>query len=267
MSDRLSIGDFARITRLTVTALRHYHRVGLLEPAEVDSASSYRYYVVEQVPTALTIRRYRQLQVPVEDISALLRAPDERTRDRLLNEHLNRMRAQLQQTEHAIAALQALLTQPFGELDISWRHLDAQHAMAETDVIEREQLVVWWKAAIARVQEYAASTGPPPTVGGLFEHELFTGGRGRATVFSTVADPRLGSITVPGGSFAVAVHHGPHEMLDLTYAALGAYLTQTGEARPGVVQERYLVFKRDTPDQMRWQTEICWPAGRAPADG
>ena len=46
--------------------------------------------------TVLTIRRYRQLQMPVEDVSALLAAPDERTRARLLQEHLERMYAQLQ---------------------------------------------------------------------------------------------------------------------------------------------------------------------------
>jgi hypothetical protein len=31
---RLAIGDFSRMTHLSVKALRHYHDVGLLEPAE-----------------------------------------------------------------------------------------------------------------------------------------------------------------------------------------------------------------------------------------
>jgi DNA-binding transcriptional MerR regulator len=32
----LSIGDFSRATHMTVKTLRHYHQIGLLEPAEVD---------------------------------------------------------------------------------------------------------------------------------------------------------------------------------------------------------------------------------------
>ena len=32
----LSIGDFSRATHMTVRTLRHYHEVGLLEPAEVE---------------------------------------------------------------------------------------------------------------------------------------------------------------------------------------------------------------------------------------
>ena len=38
---RLAIGDFSRMTHLSVTALRHNHDVGLLEPAEVDPASGW----------------------------------------------------------------------------------------------------------------------------------------------------------------------------------------------------------------------------------
>ena len=34
----LSIGDFSRVTHLSVKALRHYHAIGLLPPAEVDGA-------------------------------------------------------------------------------------------------------------------------------------------------------------------------------------------------------------------------------------
>jgi DNA-binding transcriptional MerR regulator len=41
MQVRLAIGDFSRMTHLSVKALRHYHDVGLLVPAEVDPASGY----------------------------------------------------------------------------------------------------------------------------------------------------------------------------------------------------------------------------------
>ena len=40
----LSIGDFSRITHLSVKTLRRYHEAGLLQPAEVDPHTGYRYY-------------------------------------------------------------------------------------------------------------------------------------------------------------------------------------------------------------------------------
>ena len=61
MASPLPIGDFSRATHMSIKALRHYHRVGLLEPADVDPFTGHRRYTVEQIPTAQVIRRFRDL--------------------------------------------------------------------------------------------------------------------------------------------------------------------------------------------------------------
>jgi DNA-binding transcriptional MerR regulator len=76
MAVRLGIGDFSRMTHLSVKALRHYHDLGLLMPAEIDPASGYRFYEPSQVPVALVIRRFRDLGMPLEEIRQMLQAPD-----------------------------------------------------------------------------------------------------------------------------------------------------------------------------------------------
>ena len=53
----LTIGEFSRLTHLSVRTLRRYHEGELLEPAVVDGATGYRYYSVEQIPTAQVINR------------------------------------------------------------------------------------------------------------------------------------------------------------------------------------------------------------------
>jgi DNA-binding transcriptional MerR regulator len=68
----MQIGRFARLTGLTVKALRHYDELGLLKPAHVDPDTGYRTYEAEQVERAEAIRRLRQLEVPLEDIARLL---------------------------------------------------------------------------------------------------------------------------------------------------------------------------------------------------
>ena len=62
----VSIGDFSRMTHLTVKTLRYYHDVGLLAPATIDNMTGYRYYAKSQVPIAQVIRRFRALGMPVE---------------------------------------------------------------------------------------------------------------------------------------------------------------------------------------------------------
>ena len=72
----MPIGRFARLTGLSVKALRHYDELGLLRPADVDADTGYRSYSTDQVDRAETIRLLRRLELPLDDIATLL-ATDE----------------------------------------------------------------------------------------------------------------------------------------------------------------------------------------------
>ena len=54
MDTVLTIGEFSRITDLSIKTLRRYHEADLLPPAHVDGQGGYRYYTFEQVPTRKT---------------------------------------------------------------------------------------------------------------------------------------------------------------------------------------------------------------------
>src|ERR1051325_7783348 len=79
----LTIGRFADASGLTVKALRHYDEIGLLVPARVAPDNGYRYYDPAQVEDAVTIRRLRALELPLDEIKALLAGDREALRDRL----------------------------------------------------------------------------------------------------------------------------------------------------------------------------------------
>jgi DNA-binding transcriptional MerR regulator len=72
MDELLSIGRFARLSGLTVKALRHYHEVGLLVPADVDSETGYRRYRADQIGRAQAIARLRGLELSLDDVDAVL---------------------------------------------------------------------------------------------------------------------------------------------------------------------------------------------------
>jgi len=76
MEERLTIGAYARLTGLTPKALRHYDAIGLLLPVAVAD-NGYRVYGRDQVDVGRTIRRLRDLDVPLEDIRAVLDDPDQ----------------------------------------------------------------------------------------------------------------------------------------------------------------------------------------------
>ena len=72
MSTRLAIGDFSKMTYLSIKALRRYHDMGLLVPADVDPSSGYRYYEPSQVPVGQVIRRFRDLGMPLEQVKQVI---------------------------------------------------------------------------------------------------------------------------------------------------------------------------------------------------
>src|SRR5271167_290898 len=117
----LTVGDFSRATHLSVKTLRHYHQVGLLEPATVNPDTGYRYYSAGQIPTAQVIRRLRDLEMPVADVKGVLAAPDAATRNALIAAHLDRLEAELAQTRTAVESLRDLLQPPEGGAAIEHR--------------------------------------------------------------------------------------------------------------------------------------------------
>jgi DNA-binding transcriptional MerR regulator len=68
----ISIGEFARRSRLSLKALRLYDERGVLVPSRVDQASGYRYYDTAQLEAARLVVMLRQLQLPLAAIRELL---------------------------------------------------------------------------------------------------------------------------------------------------------------------------------------------------
>src|ERR1700722_2543860 len=112
MDAELTVGDFSRTTHLSIKTLRHYHQIGLLEPAEVNPDTGYRYYSPAQIPAAQVIRRLRDLEMPVADVKAVLAAPDTGARNALVAAHLDRLETALAQTRASVDALRNLLQHP-----------------------------------------------------------------------------------------------------------------------------------------------------------
>jgi DNA-binding transcriptional MerR regulator/effector-binding domain-containing protein len=67
-----SIGEFARHGRVSVRMLRHYDVIGLLRPASVDPASSYRFYKASQLAELNRIIALKDLGFTLQQVQAIL---------------------------------------------------------------------------------------------------------------------------------------------------------------------------------------------------
>jgi DNA-binding transcriptional MerR regulator len=106
VAERIPIGRFARLSGLTVKALRHYDAMGLLRPDAVDPLTRHRSYGEAQLDRARRIRRLRALDVPLEEIRAMLDAPDGgRTRLRAYRRDVEARLARDQRILHGLSHL------------------------------------------------------------------------------------------------------------------------------------------------------------------
>jgi DNA-binding transcriptional MerR regulator len=266
MTTRCAIGDFSRMTMLSVPALRHYHDVGLLRPAEVDPDSGYRFYAPEQVRTAQVIRRFRDLAMPLEEIRAVLEAPDPATRDQVIVAHVQRMESQLAATQSVLASLRSLLMRPPAPITVSHRLVSAVRAVAISGKVSFPGLKTWLSAAQRDIDAVLTAADMPPAGprAALYSAEFFQLEAGEVTAYVPVTGEVPGSGRaamhhIPSAELAVAVHRGSLADLDQTSGALGTYVAEHGIGVDGPIREHFVVGEFDTDDEHNYVTEICWP--------
>ncbi len=269
MSSALKIGDFALATFLSQKMLRHYHKIGLLVPAQVDSTTGYRSYTAEQIPTAQIIRRLRDMDMPLQLIRDVLTAPDIEVRGQLLRAHLGSLEAALARTTDAVTSLRQLLDVAPVASAVVHRHVPSTPAAMVTSTVDLMEALGWVYGAIGELtatlsaQSIAQKSDPV----GVFSSELFGHERGVATVF-VPCDPlprtagRIATTIMPEVDLAVIDHIGTHADIDRAYGTLAEYVSRHAIGIEGTIYERYIVGPADTADSTQWRTEVGWPIFR-----
>lgn len=269
MTATVSIGEFSRLTYLSVKTLRYYHEIELLEPASVDPVSGYRRYSTTQVEQAHLIRRLRDLDMPMPEIRAVLAAPDRAARDAALAAHLERMEAELLRTRDVVASLRALLS-PRSPIDVQYRVIPEFTALTVRALVCRTEIDQWCGAVFPRLDELLANAGVAPTgpSGATYSADFFENEVGEVVAFAPVAVDSTAALTAhadarirrfPQRRFAIAVHAGPFTDFDRTYGALGSHVAEHDVALAEPIREIYVVGPSAAADPGTYRTEVCWP--------
>jgi DNA-binding transcriptional MerR regulator len=267
MTTHLSIGDFSRMTYLSIKALRRYHDLGLLLPAVVDQDTGYRYYTPDQVPVGQVIRRFRDLGMPLERVKDVVQASDPDTRNQLIVAHLRQMEDALAQTQRTVASLRALLERPPSPLvTVEYRSVPATPALAIAEPVASADLGGWWQRAFDDLHTALAAAGVerrgPDSA--LYSREIFEESRGQVIAYVPVpagapAHGRVRLTEIPAAELAVALHRGPFSDLDQTYGQLGTFVAEREIGVQGAIREHYLTHHGHTNDESDHRTEVCWP--------
>jgi len=216
----LSIGRFADATGLTVKALRHYDEIGLLVPARVDPDNGYRYYEAAQVEDAVAIRRLRALELPLDEIRALLEADGDTLRDRLAA-HGYRVAEEVRDKHSLLIELSALVEGGGEDVVVEMRDIPELRLAAtirHLRLVDPEGVAAMLRLAWTRLAERGIEPAGPPTA-------LFRSGDGNGTHLVEAGFPVAAGVdgdellrvnTYPATSAVTTDHVGSYEGLHLT---------------------------------------------------
>ena len=273
-ADRIPIGKFSEVTRLSRKALYCYEKKNLLVPVEKDLCTGYRYYTQQQIERGIWIAALTGLGFSLDETGTLLSGkgtadPEVRS---LFKKRLLATRAEI----HRLAMVERVLAaeDPFEELFRvnleEWTKKDVPPIRALTIRGEGpyQELLTSLIGQIceemespSNVRNGVAATGP---VGSVYIGEDCDEHGGLVEVFLpvtgpvTIANPAIEVKTLPAATVISAVHKGPHHTLGMAHAKMYGLLEREGFESAGAPRELYLNDPADTPEG-DLLTEIQYP--------
>jgi DNA-binding transcriptional MerR regulator len=266
----LSIGRFARLSGLTVKALRHYDELGLLRPAHVDSWTGYRWYERAQVQDAAAVRRLRGLRLPLDEIAALLPLDDASLREALAV-HRARLEGELVETRQVLTELDRLIEgkeQLVSELTLDVALVDEPEARFAVvrDRVRVDNMTAHVPEAIMRVRQWLDARDVPcveeplTIFHGVGVDEWLVVEVGWPIADAALQDEDGVAVrTLPATQAAEHVHEGPYEELPALYGALETAIRSRGLEPGDLAREHYVVNPGSKSDPAQYRTRIVWP--------
>ena len=143
----LKIGEFSRLSQVTVKTLHHYDDIGLLKPSQIDSFTNYRYYTVDLLPRIHQIMALKELGLSLEQICLTLNddLTPEQIRGMLSLKHaeikqvVQQEQARLARVEFRLRMLE--MEQKMTTLDVIVKKIPPQYALTIRRAMKREDMV------------------------------------------------------------------------------------------------------------------------------
>jgi DNA-binding transcriptional MerR regulator len=266
------IGEFSKMCRVPVSALRYYGDLGLLPPAAVDTETNYRYYQASQLPRLNRILALKDLGLSLDEIATILdnalSAAELRGMLRLkraeLNQTLTEQQAMLDRVEHRLRMIEREDAMP--EYEVVLKEMEDQHVLALRETVH-EPGHIGMMIGDGFSALIPAGIMPQGACFALYHDAEFQPENIDVEIAYPVAPgvtegpvtPAGRSFTareVPGGSMAVTAHHGPYDTIDRAYAALATWIETNHCTIAGPPQEVYLTAPDDPSGPV---TEIRFP--------
>ena len=267
----MKIGEFSKLSRISVRMLRHYDEIGLLTPGETDPYSGYRYYSESQLPAAGRIAALRDMGFGLAEIGALLKRYDDRSAiERAMEQQLEELRALQDATARRIRMLESTLQQlrkdeKAMEYNVNIKSLPERYvASVRMTIPDYDSEAMLWSVLVSETEKMNLVPDDPCYCSVVYHdseyRERDVDAEAQKTVRGHYPDTEhVRFKTLPPVTYASATYRGSYALIDEVNAAVAAWVQNNGYAYGDPAFFIYHVSPHETQNPDEFVTEICYP--------
>lgn len=260
----LKIGEFSKLSMLTVKTLRFYEKEGLLAPCSVDKWTGYRYYQTNQLETATKIKALRQLDFSVDEIKECLNGKPIKE---VLSQKERALLAGLADISHKLSIIKYLSEEKEMKYHAVIKEIPECTVYSETrklkDFSEISSLVMESAQECARLNPGVKCAQPDycfcEYLDGEYRETDITARYSQAVLNGGVENDRIKFRKIPSTKVISIYHKGAYEQLGAAYAYIMNYAQENGFEIADCPRESYIdgIWNKDNVED--WLTEIQLP--------
>ncbi|MGL5437674.1 MAG: MerR family transcriptional regulator [Lachnospiraceae bacterium] len=267
----LKIGNFSKLSRISIRMLRHYDEIGLLKPVKIDTLTGYRYYGEDQLLPAGRIQVLRNMGFGLTVIKEIV---DKFTDADELEQFLVIKMRELQEQEQEIKERLHLLDSTIQWLrkdgnimgyDVRLKTLPTRYVASVRQIIPGYEMEgMLWQILMEETAHMNLQGSSPCYAMAVFHDGEFKEKDVDVEIQQSVAGeyPDTEHVqfkTVPPVQIASATFKGSYHQISPVNEAVANWIHDNGYEFDGLSFNIYHVSPGETQNPDEYVTEVCYP--------
>lgn len=260
----LKIGEFSKLSHLTVKALRFYEKKGLLIPETVDEWTGYRFYETRQLEDAAKIKAYRQLDLSIDEIKAVMDGADVKA---VLAKKVRDLQSQREEIDVRLSIIKTILEDESMKYQVTVKETPSAIVYYAETTLEKYsdamEFIPKCGEECRKLNPNLKCTNPP------YEFCEYLDGEYKETnirIRHSEAVEKTGKESelikfreIPAAKVLSILHKGAYEQIGEAYAFIMKYADDNGYKVAGLARECYIdgIWNKESVED--WLTEIQLP--------
>jgi effector-binding domain-containing protein len=269
----LKIGDFSRLSQVSVKTLRYYDEINLLRPSQIDRFTGYRYYSADQLSRLNRILALKDLGLSLDQVGRLLNddLPAEQIRGMLklrqaeIQQNLEDAQAQLARVEARLRQIEQENTMP--KYEIALKKVEPQLVASVREVVPTYPDI---GRLYGEIDAHLGRAASADIISAAIWHDEGVKERdidAEAVIFlktRVAGSARVKVYELPAATMASVIHKGAYTNIRQAYEAVLQWIDASGYKIVGAPREIYLYCSEPVKqDDESYVTEIQFPVEKA----